>query len=166
MIRERDDLLTNLAGRADAGKNRVVIGNDETASFGCHMPRDERFRDFDIDHLAARCAVDVVVSFDPGIVATRGVGECQFLNLTVLRQQVEGAVDGAVGDLRVLAPHALENLTGGEMLVRFDDGIENHCSLVGLPVSLCPDCCGVLAHVTPVISAKTLVENESRFRFL
>lgn len=110
------------------------------------MPGNERFRDLDIDQFTANRAVHMIVPFDPGVVATGRIGKCEFLDLAMLRQQVKRPVHSSVGDARVLPPNALENLTRGQMIMRFKNGIEDHQSLGRVSVCLCSFHRGPFAH--------------------
>ena len=62
------------------------------------VPRDQRHRHIDIDQHAAAGAMDVIVALDAVVVAAGLVGEGQLLDQAVLGEQMQRAIDGAVGD--------------------------------------------------------------------
>ena len=110
------------------------------------VPRDQRDRHVDVEQHPAAQAVHVVVPLDAAVVAARLVGEGQLLDQPVLGQQVQRAVDGAVGDLRIAPAHALEDLAGGQVRLRRLDLVEDHRPLRRLPVAaLTPPRLSVLA---------------------
>lgn len=106
----------------------------EPASLFGHMPRHQGRRNLDIDDDAAGGAMDVIVTIGAPVIPARFIGEGEFLNLTVLDQQMERAVDGAVRDPGITAADLLEHLASRQMLLgRFHD-IEHHRALARAPV--------------------------------
>jgi hypothetical protein len=103
--------------------------NREAALLFGDMPGDQRDRDIDIDQQPAPGALDMVVAVDPLIVATRLIGEGQLLNETALGQQVERAVDRAVGDLRIPAADALKDIACRQVTIGHLDRFQNGCPL-------------------------------------
>jgi len=86
--------------------------------------------------------VHVVVPFDTPVVPARLVGEGQLLDLAVLDKQMQGAIDGAVGDGWVPAAHALEDLAGGQVAISRLDLRQDHRSL---------RCISVRHHLRPAL---------------
>ena len=107
-----------LAAGTDAGEDRVVTGDVESALLRGDVARDQGHRDVDVEQHAALQAVHVVVPLDAPVVAAGLVGERQLLDQAVLRQQVQRAIDRAVGDARIAPPHALEDLARGQVALR------------------------------------------------
>ena len=84
-----------------------MAGDREFGLLFGHVPRHQRDRHVHVDDDAAAGAVDVIVTLDALVEPARLVGERQFLDQAVLGQQVQRAVDGAVGDRRIPAADAL-----------------------------------------------------------
>ena len=117
------------------GRQRVEIGREplrfqplaERALVGGELQRPAIARPG--EQHAAFLAVHEVMPLHPTIVAARLVGEGQFLDQPMLGQQVERAVDRTVSDVRILAPDAFEDLTGGEMRRRLTDDLQHRGAL-------------------------------------
>ena len=107
----------------------MVAADVESALFRRHVKRHQGDRDIDIEEHSALQAMHVVVPFDTSVVPARLVSERQLLNQPVLREQVQRAVDRAVGDPWVAPSDALEDLARGQMALRPAHLIEHLRSL-------------------------------------
>lgn len=88
--------------------------------------RQQGNRHIDIHEHTTFGAMDMVVSFDALVETACLVGEGQFLNQAMLGQEMERAVDGAIGYRWIPSPHALENLSRGKMPSRgLDLGLDD-----------------------------------------
>jgi hypothetical protein len=79
------------------------------------MKRHQGDRDVDVEEHSTLQAVHVVVPFDTPVIPARLVSERQLLDQPVLRQQVQRAVDRAIGDAGIAPSYALENFASGQM---------------------------------------------------
>jgi hypothetical protein len=96
----------------------VVTANVESALFRRHVKRHQGDWNVDVEEHAALQTMHVVVPLDPTVVPARLIRERQFLDQSVLGEQVQRAVDRAVGDARVTAPDALEDLARRQVALR------------------------------------------------
>jgi hypothetical protein len=96
----------------------VVTVDIESALLCRDVQRHKGDRDVDVEEHSTFQAVHVVVPFNTPVISAGLIGEGQFLNQPVLREQVQRAVDRAVGDARVAPPHALEDLARGQVALR------------------------------------------------
>jgi hypothetical protein len=100
------------------------------------VQRHQGHRDIDVEEDSTLQAVHMVMPFDTPIVPACLVGEGQFLDQPMFRQQVQRAVDRAVGDARVAPAHALEDLARGQVALRLSHLVEHFCSLRCISKSL------------------------------
>ncbi len=96
----------------------MVTIDVESTLFRRHVKRHQGDRNIDVEEYPTLQAVHVIVPFDAPVVAACLIRERQLLDQAVLRQQVERAVDRAVGDAGVAPPYALENLARGQVALR------------------------------------------------
>jgi hypothetical protein len=96
----------------------VVTADVESTLFRRNVQCHQGDRDVDVEEHSAFQAMHVIVPFDTRVVPACLIGERQFLEQPVLRQQVQRPIDRAIGDARVAASHALENLAGGQVALR------------------------------------------------
>ncbi len=160
-----------LTRSAKTVEDRMVTGNRELGLLFRDVPRHQRHRHVDIDDDAAIGAVDVVVALDALVEPARLVGERQLLDQSMLGQQVERAVHGAVGNRWVLPPDTLENFARGQVtVVRRDFGLDDG-ALGCVPVAGAflgnHGCCPSRMPISPTgfLAAdleKSVVENKSR----
>jgi hypothetical protein len=87
----------------------------ETALLCGHVQRHQGDRDIDVEKHSTLQAMHMIVPFDTPIVPACLIRECQFLDQSVLREQMQRAIDRAVGDAGIAPSHALENLAGGQV---------------------------------------------------
>jgi hypothetical protein len=87
----------------------------ESALLRGHVHSHQRHWNVNIEQHAARLAMHVIVPFHTSVIAAGLVGEGQFLDQPMFREQVERAVDGAVPDVRITTADTFEDLPGGEM---------------------------------------------------
>src|SRR3954470_9984044 len=76
----------------------------------------------------------MIMAIDPPVVATRLIRERQFLDQTALGEQMEGPVNGAIGDFWITSPNALEDLAGCQVAIGLLDCLENRGALRCVPV--------------------------------
>ena len=107
----------------------MVATDVESALFRRDVQRHQGDRDVDVEEHSTLQAVHVVVPFDTPVVAACLVGEGQFLDQPMFRQQVQRAVDGAVGDARVAPPYALEDFARGQVTLGQAYLVEHFCAL-------------------------------------
>ena len=100
------------------------------------VQRHQGDRDVDVEEHYTLQAVHVVMPLDTPVVPACLVGKGQLLDQPMFRQQVQRAVDRAVGDAGVAPPHALENLARGQVALRQAHFIEHFRSLRCIPESL------------------------------
>jgi hypothetical protein len=96
----------------------VVAADVESALFRRDMERHQGDGNVDVEEHPALQTVHVVVPFDAPVVPTGLVGERQLLDQPVLGEQVQRAVDRAVGDARVAPPDALKNFARRQVALR------------------------------------------------
>ncbi len=96
----------------------MVTADVESALFRRDVKRHQGDRDVDVEEHSALQAVHVIVPFDTTVVPACLIRERQFLDQSMLGEQVKRPVDGAIGNARVAPTHALENLARGEMALR------------------------------------------------
>jgi len=101
----------------------------ETALFRRHVQCHQGNRDVDVEEHSALQAMHVIVPFDTPVVPACLIRERQLLDQPVLRQQVQRPIDRAIGDARVAPPHALKNLSGGQVALRPTHLVEHFRSL-------------------------------------
>jgi hypothetical protein len=81
--------------------------------------------------------VHVIVPFDTPVVPAGLIRKRQLLDQAVLREEVQRAVDRAVGDAWVTPPHALEDFARGQVALRpadlFKDFRPLRCVAESLP---------------------------------
>jgi hypothetical protein len=80
--------------------------------------------------------VHVVVPLDAPVIPAGLIRERQFLDQSVLGEQVQRAVDRAVGDSRVTPPDALEDLARRQVALRPAHLVEDFRSLRCMSESL------------------------------
>jgi len=102
---------------ANPGEDGMVTGNREAALLFRNVPRDQRNRHININQQTTRFTKNVVVAISPGIISARLIRERQFLDHSVLGEQVQRSIDRAIGDPGVAPAHALENLAGSQVAV-------------------------------------------------
>ncbi len=78
--------------------------------------------------------MDVIVPLGPAVVATGLIGEGELLDETMLGQEMERAIDGAVTDARIAPAHPLEDLARGQVAIGLLHGLQDHCALGGLAI--------------------------------
>jgi hypothetical protein len=103
----------------------VVPADVESALLGRDVECHQGDRDVDVKEHSALQAVHMVMPFDTPVVPACLVGEGQLLDQPVLGQQMQRAVDRAVGDAWVATPHTLENLARGQVALRETHLIEH-----------------------------------------
>jgi hypothetical protein len=103
----------------------VVTADVESALFRRDVECHEGDGNVDVEEHAALQTVHVVVPLDAPIVAAGLVGERQLLDQSVFRQQVQRAIDRAIGDARVTPPHALKDLARGQVALRATHLVED-----------------------------------------
>ena len=149
------------ACRAATGEDRVVTADGKPALFLGDVAGNQRDRDIDIRQQPAVGAADVVMAVDALVEAAGLIGERQLLDPPVPRQQVQGAVNGAVGDAGLAPAHPLEDLAGRQVTIGYLDLVEDDRPLRGIAVR-------AWSHVHPFASTlrptARLLENESRYR--
>jgi hypothetical protein len=102
---------------ANPGEDGMVTGDRESALLLRDVPRNQRNRHIDVDQQTARFTKDVIVAIGPGIISARLIRKRQFLDHSVLGEQVQRSIDGAIGDPGVALAHTLENLAGSQVAV-------------------------------------------------
>jgi hypothetical protein len=103
----------------------VVTADVESALFRRDMECHEGDRNVDVEEHSALQAVHVVVPFNAPIVPAGLIGERQFLDQPMFREQMQRAIDRAVGDARVTPPDALKDLARGQVALRLAHLIEH-----------------------------------------
>ena len=114
----------------------MVTANVESALFRCDVQRHQGDRDVDVEEHSALQAMHVIVPFDAPVVPAGLIGERQFLDQPVLRQQVQRSVYRAVGDTGVAPSYALEDLARGQVALRPTHLVEHLCPLSCVAESL------------------------------
>jgi hypothetical protein len=117
--------LQVLTCRADPSEDGVVTRDIESALLGRDVTSDESHRDIDVKQHPALKTVHMVVSIDSAVIAAGLICKRQLLNESMLCQEMERAVDRAVGDPRVTPPHTLEDFSSGEMSFRRPDLVQD-----------------------------------------
>ena len=102
---------------ANPGEDSMVTGDRESALLFRDVPRYQRDWHIDVDQQTARFTKDVIVAIGPGIISARLIRKRQFLDHSVLGEQVQRSIDRAIGDPGVALAHALENLAGSQVAV-------------------------------------------------
>lgn len=100
----------SLADRAHAGEDRMVAVNVKPTLFRGNVTGNKGHGHVNVQEHAALQAVDVIVPFDPAVVAAGLIGEGQLLDQPVFRQQMQRSINGAVANVRVAAAQPFENL--------------------------------------------------------
>ncbi len=90
----------------------------ETALLRRHVQRHQGDRDIDVEEHAALQAMHVIMPFDTSVVPAGLIRKRQLLNQPVLRQQMQGPVNRAVGDAGVAPSDALEDFARGQVALR------------------------------------------------
>lgn len=127
-----------LAGRADPGKDGLVSDDREAGLFGRNLAREEHLGHIDIDQLAAGIAADMVVTVGALVEAAGLVPEGELEDQAAFGEEMQRAIDGAIGDRRVASVDTLEDLAGRQVTVGPFDGFKDGGPLGGHPeVGLC-----------------------------
>lgn len=135
-----------LAGWADSGKDGLVTNDREAGLFGRDLPGEERLRHIDIDELAAGGTANMVMTVGALVEAAGLVAEWEFEDQAAFGEEMERAVDGAVGDRWIAGVDTLKDLAGRQVTIGPLDGFEDGGPLWGHPeVRPGVTCCG--AHV-------------------
>ena len=108
----------------------------ESALFRRHVERHQGDRNVDVKEHAALKAMHVVMPLNAPVVPARLICERQFLDQSVLSEQVQRPVDRAVGDARVTPPDALEDLPRRQVALRPAHLVEYLCPLRCISESL------------------------------
>ena len=108
----------------------------ESALLRGNMERHQCDRNVDVEEHSTLEAMHMVMPFDTPVVPACLIGEGQLLDQPVFRQQVQCAVDRAIGDARVAPSHALEDLARGQVALRLAHLIQHFCPLCCISKSL------------------------------
>jgi hypothetical protein len=119
---------------AETVEDGVVTGDFESRLLFGYMGSHQGDRNIDIVNEAATLTMNVVVAVGTLVEAAGLIGEREFLDQVMLRQEVKRAVNGAIRDGRVPAPDTLEDLTGGKMPLRVLDLGQDDRSLRGIAI--------------------------------
>jgi hypothetical protein len=122
-----------LAGWAGSGKDGLVSDDLKAGLLRGNLAREEDFRHINIDEDAADRAADVVVTIGAFVEAARLISEWKLENQTAFGKEMQGPVDGPIGDRWVTSVDALEDFTGGQVAVGTFDGFEDGGPLWGHP---------------------------------
>jgi hypothetical protein len=114
----------------------MVAADVEPALLRRNVKRHQGDRNVDIEEHPALQAVHMIVPFDTPVVAACLIGERQFLDQSVLGEEVQRPVDRAVRDAGVAPSYALENLASGQVALRLPHLIENFSALRCISESL------------------------------
>ena len=96
----------------------MVTADVESALFRRDVECHQGNRNINVEEHPALQTVHVVVPLDAAVVPARLIRERQFLDQSMLGEQVQRAVDRAVGDARVTPPDALEDLSRRQVALR------------------------------------------------
>ena len=96
----------------------MVTADVESALFRRHVECHQGNRNINVEEHPALQTVHVVVPLDAAVISARLIRERQFLDQSMLGEQVQRAVDRAVGDARVTPPDALEDLSRRQVALR------------------------------------------------
>ncbi len=96
----------------------MVTADVESALLRRDVERHQGDRNVDVEEHPALQAMHVVVPLDATVVPARLIRERQFLDQSVLGEQMQRAVDRAVSDARVTPPNALEDLARRQVALR------------------------------------------------
>ena len=114
----------------------MVTTDVESALFRRHVERHQGNRNINVQEYPALQTVHVVVPLDAPVIPAGLIRERQFLDQSVLGEQVQRAVDRAVGDARVTPPDALEDLARRKVALRPAHLVEDFRSLCCMSESL------------------------------
>jgi hypothetical protein len=133
----------------------------EPALFLGDVPSHQGLGNFDIENDAARGAMDVIVTIGASVIPAGFIGEGELLDLAVLNEQVERAINRAVGDAGIATTDLLEHFTGGEVVLGVFDNVEHQSPLGGAAISPVRsfDC-----HRDRFAHHTITVENKSRYQ--
>jgi hypothetical protein len=106
-----------------------MTGDIKSTLFRCHVARDQRNRDINVEKDSALQAVNVIVPLDAGVIAAGLISKRQLLNQAMLGQEMQCAIDRAIANAWILTAHALEDLTRGQMRLSVTNHIEDRCPL-------------------------------------
>jgi hypothetical protein len=113
----------------------VVTGNNEPTPLFGDMAGDQCDRHLDIDEVTARRTEHMIVAISPTIISTCLISKRQFLDQPMLREEVQRAVDRAIGNFRISAANPFEDLASREMPIGCFDLCQNHRPLRRLAVA-------------------------------